>query len=305
MENYTYPTFDLSGKKALVTGGSKGIGLAIAAGLAHAGAEVLITGRNEAALREAAEGIKKQGHQIYWKSSDVTLKTEVEKLFEYIDQEFGQIDILVNNAGMNIRKPLVEVEEEDWDKVMGTNLKGIFLVGQQAAKRMIDQKSGRLVATEKLKRFFETDISELRVGQKVSLAIYEMEESYVECLINLRSYGRLYLHAGEENLYIGDQIDGYIEDIRPDGKITLSRFPIGYNTVRTHDASILKELQENGGFLPYGDKTPPEKIQEHFGLSKKAFKKLIGGLFREGKIIIQENGIALPISKKKNFKSRK
>ena len=170
---------------------------------------------------------------------------------------------------------------------------------------LIDQKSGRLVATEKLKRFFETDISELRVGQKVSLAIYEMEESYAECLINLRSYGRLYLHAGEEKLYIGDQIDGYIEDIRPDGKITLSRFPIGYNTVRTHDASILKELQENGGFLPYGDKTPPEKIQEHFGLSKKAFKKLIGGLFREGKIIIQENGIALPISKKKNFKSRK
>lgn len=170
---------------------------------------------------------------------------------------------------------------------------------------LIDQKSGRLVATEKLKRFFETDISELRVGQKVSLAIYEMEESYAECLINLRSYGRLYLHAGEEKLYIGDQIDGYIEDIRSDGKITLSRFPIGYNTVRTHDASILKELQENGGFLPYGDKTPPEKIQEHFGLSKKAFKKLIGGLFREGKIIIQENGIALPISKKKNFKSRK
>lgn len=145
MENYTYPTFDLTGKKALVTGGSKGIGLAIAAGLAHAGAEVLITGRNEAALREAAEGIKKQGHQIYWKSSDVTLKTEVEKLFEYIDQEFGQIDILVNNAGMNIRKPLVEVEEEDWDKVIGTNLKGIFLVGQQAAKRMIDQKSGRII----------------------------------------------------------------------------------------------------------------------------------------------------------------
>ena len=145
MENYAYPTFNLTGKKAVVTGGSKGIGLAIAAGLAHAGAEVLITGRNEAALREAAEGIEKQGYQIFWKSSDVTSKKEVEKLFEYIDQEFGQIDILINNAGMNIRKPLVEVEEEDWDKVLGTNLKGIFLVGQQAAKRMIDQKSGRII----------------------------------------------------------------------------------------------------------------------------------------------------------------
>lgn len=167
---------------------------------------------------------------------------------------------------------------------------------------LVDQKSGRLVATEKLRRFFETDISELRVGQKVSLAIYEMEDSFAECLINLRSYGRLYLHKNEERLYIGDQIDGYIEDIRPDGKITLSRFPVGYNTVRSHDAGLLRELKEAGGFLPYGDKTPPEEIQEHFGLSKKAFKKLIGGLFREGKIVIQDNGIALPSNKKSRAK---
>lgn len=164
---------------------------------------------------------------------------------------------------------------------------------------LIDQKSGRLVATEKLRRFFETDISELRVGQKVSIAIYEMEETYADCLINLRSYGRLYLRPNEERLYIGDQIDGYIEDIRPDGKITLSRFPVGYNTVRTHDNAILRELKEAGGFLPYGDKTPPEEIQEHFGLSKKAFKKIIGGLFKEGKITIQENGISLSKSRKK------
>lgn len=145
MQNYTYPTFDLTGKKAVVTGGSKGIGLAIAAGLAHAGAEVMITGRNEEALIEAADEMKKQGYSISWKASDVTSKQEVEKLFDYIDQKFGQIDILINNAGMNIRKSLIEVEEEDWDKVIGTNLKGIFLVGQQAAKRMISQKGGRII----------------------------------------------------------------------------------------------------------------------------------------------------------------
>ena len=145
MQNYTYPTFDLAGKKAVVTGGSKGIGLAIAAGLAHAGAEVMITGRNEEALIEAADEMKKQGYSISWKASDVTSKQEVEKLFDYIDQKFGKIDILINNAGMNIRKSLIEVEEEDWDKVIGTNLKGIFLVGQQAAKRMISQKGGRII----------------------------------------------------------------------------------------------------------------------------------------------------------------
>ncbi|MGB6409508.1 MAG: glucose 1-dehydrogenase [Planococcus donghaensis] len=145
MQNYVYPTFDLTGKKAVVTGGSKGIGFTIAAGLAHAGAEVLITGRNESALIEATNEMKKQGYRVSWRASDVTTKKDVEELFDYIDDEFQQIDILINNAGMNIRKSLIEVEEEDWDKVVDTNLKGAFLVGQQAAKRMISQKSGRII----------------------------------------------------------------------------------------------------------------------------------------------------------------
>lgn len=145
MQTYSFPTFSLKGKKALVTGGSKGIGLAIAAGLAHAGAEVLITGRNETLLAEAAEDLGEQGYTVKWRVSDVTSKQDVVALFSYIDHEFGKLDILINNAGMNIRKPLIEVEEEDWDSVMNTNLKGVFLVGQQAAKRMIRQESGRIV----------------------------------------------------------------------------------------------------------------------------------------------------------------
>lgn len=141
----SFPSFDLKGKKALVTGGSKGIGLAIATGLAHYGAEVLITGRHERALQEVTEELKGQGYTVNWKVADVTSKKEVELLFEHIDKEFGGLDILVNNAGMNIRKPLTEVEETDWEQVLNTNLKGVFLVGQQAAKRMIGQNSGRIV----------------------------------------------------------------------------------------------------------------------------------------------------------------
>lgn len=156
-----------------------------------------------------------------------------------------------------------------------------------------DARSGRLVATEKLKSFLETDVSALAVGQKVRLAVYEVFEHYAECLVNLRSGARLYLHQGEDALYIGDELDGYIEDIRDDGKLTVSRFPVGYNTVRTHGSELLRLLRENGGKLPYGDHTAPEVIQEKFGLSKKAFKKLIGGLFKEGKIQITESGIEL------------
>ncbi len=158
---------------------------------------------------------------------------------------------------------------------------------------ILDERSGRLVATEKLRRFFEKDISDLRVGQKVSIAVYEMTERYADCLINLRSPGRLFFHADEEPIYIGDVLDGYIEEIREDGKITLSRFPVGYNTVISHGTRLLQELQASGGFLPYSDNTAPEQIREHFGLSKKAFKKLIGSLFREGKIVIQDDGIYL------------
>ena len=145
MKGISFPTFQLSGKKAVVTGGSKGIGLAIAAGLAHFGAEVMITGRNEESLKEAAEGLSKQGYNVKWKMVDVTKKEDILSLFNHIDNEFKSIDILINNAGMNIRKPLVEIEEEDWDRVMDTNLKGVFLVGQQAAKRMIAQQRGRII----------------------------------------------------------------------------------------------------------------------------------------------------------------
>lgn len=145
MDFSVFPNFDLTGKKALVTGGSKGIGLAIAAGLAHNGADVLITGRNRDALQAAEDELAANGISISWRQADVTSKEDVLSLFGFIDQEFGGLDILVNNAGMNIRKALVDIEEEDWDRVLDTNLKGIFLVGQQAAKRMISQKKGRII----------------------------------------------------------------------------------------------------------------------------------------------------------------
>ncbi|OMP66374.1 SDR family NAD(P)-dependent oxidoreductase [Domibacillus epiphyticus] len=145
METYSFPSFRLDNKTAVVTGGSKGLGLAIAAGFANAGANVMITGRNESALKVAVDQLATQGLTVQWKTADVTNREEVASLFEYVDEQFPRLDILVNNAGMNIRKPLIDIEEDDWDQVLGTNLKGIFLVGQQAAMRMMNQKSGRII----------------------------------------------------------------------------------------------------------------------------------------------------------------
>ncbi|WP_423799550.1 SDR family NAD(P)-dependent oxidoreductase [Neobacillus sp. SAB-20_R2A] len=140
-----FPTFDLSGKVALVTGGSKGIGLGMTQALGRYGATVVITSRGADEGETAVQQLKEEGMNAAYIQADVTKKEQVEKLVNEIVERFGSLDILVNNAGMNIRKPLVEVEESDWDRVLGVNLKGIFLVGQACAKQMIKQNYGKII----------------------------------------------------------------------------------------------------------------------------------------------------------------
>ncbi|HZG73762.1 MAG TPA: glucose 1-dehydrogenase [Chondromyces sp.] len=139
------PTFRLDNKVALVTGGSKGIGLAMAAALGAHGAHVVLASRKKEDLEKATDLLNSQGLSVSWQQVDVTNKEQIGAMFDDIIQKYGKIDILINNAGMNIRKPLTEIEESDWDQVLTTNLKGIFLVGQAAAKRMITQKSGKII----------------------------------------------------------------------------------------------------------------------------------------------------------------
>lgn len=140
-----FPTFELSGKVALVTGGSKGIGLGMAQALGRYGATVVITSRGADEGETAVQQLKEEGMNAAYIQADVTKKEQVEMLVQKTVERFGSLDILVNNAGMNIRKPLVEVEESDWDRVLGVNLKGIFLVGQACAKQMIKQNYGKII----------------------------------------------------------------------------------------------------------------------------------------------------------------
>lgn len=137
--------FRLDGKVAVVTGGSKGIGFGMAQSLGRAGATIVIAGRGKDTLEQAAEQLKSEGVNVGHYSVDVTKKQDVQQWIKEVIRAFGSIDILINNAGTNIRKSLLEVEEEDWDKVMDTNLKGIFLVGQAVAKQMIQQEYGRMI----------------------------------------------------------------------------------------------------------------------------------------------------------------
>jgi NAD(P)-dependent dehydrogenase (short-subunit alcohol dehydrogenase family) len=137
--------FDLSGKVAIVIGGSRGIGLAIAEGLASCGASCVIAGRNLERARAAAEAIGRKNLKARAISADVADRRSVEKLADQTLREFGRIDILVNSAAMILRKPIEEVTDEEWNAILTTNLSGVFISCQVVGREMIRRKNGKII----------------------------------------------------------------------------------------------------------------------------------------------------------------
>jgi 3-oxoacyl-[acyl-carrier protein] reductase len=133
---------DLSGRTALVTGSTRGIGRAIAESLAAAGARVAIVGRDEARSREAAAAISEAARGF---ACDVSDPVSVANLVEAVEREFGAIDILVNNAGLTRDNILFRIKDEDWDAVMDTNLRGAFVAIRAAARGMMKRRWGRII----------------------------------------------------------------------------------------------------------------------------------------------------------------
>jgi gluconate 5-dehydrogenase len=138
--------FSLDGKVALVTGSTRGIGRAIAEGLAAAGAAVTVNGRNAESTRAAAAEMAAAGARTLPVAADVSTASEVERLISITVETFGHLDILVNNAGISpYYKAAETVTEAEWDEIMRVNLKGVFLCCQAAGRVMIPQKSGRII----------------------------------------------------------------------------------------------------------------------------------------------------------------
>ncbi|GLU35715.1 gluconate 5-dehydrogenase [Trinickia caryophylli] len=137
--------FDLSGRCALVTGSSTGIGYALAKGLAGAGAEIILNGRSEARLAEAVSRMRDEGATVHSASFDVTSADDVQKAIANIEREIGAIDVLVNNAGMQRRAPLEQFSHEQWQELMKTNVDSVFLVGQAVARHMIERQRGKII----------------------------------------------------------------------------------------------------------------------------------------------------------------
>ena len=137
--------FNLAGRRALITGASRGIGHAIATALAAAGAHVVINGRTPAALDEAAAVIRATGARVDISSFDVTDSTQVDAGVDAIEREFGPLDILVNNAGIQRRAPLEKFSDADWHALVAHNLDSVFFVSRAAARHMIPRGRGKII----------------------------------------------------------------------------------------------------------------------------------------------------------------
>jgi NAD(P)-dependent dehydrogenase (short-subunit alcohol dehydrogenase family) len=137
--------FDLTGKVALVTGASRGLGKHFAIALARAGVDVAITSRTVASLDDTAAAITALGRRVFPVALDVRNHESIQKAVNGAHDHFGRIDILINNAGCNIRKPALEVAWDDWNTILETNLRGPFFVAQAVARHMISAGRGRII----------------------------------------------------------------------------------------------------------------------------------------------------------------
>lgn len=140
-----FPLFDLTGLRALVTGSSQGIGLALARGLAEHGAEVVLNGRDRGKLDAAVRELARAGARVSASDFDVTDAEAVKRGVDTIETAIGPIDILINNAGMQFRSPLEEFPADRWEQLLKTNISSAFYVGQAVAKYMIGRGRGKIV----------------------------------------------------------------------------------------------------------------------------------------------------------------
>jgi len=158
----------------------------------------------------------------------------------------------------------------------------------------IDKKSDRLYASNKMEKHLQNEDVTLKEGDKVELLVWQATDLGFSVIVNNTHKGLIYENEIFRKLNIGDKLDGYVKKIREDNKIDVSIQALGYENFNdTNTELIYRTLLENVGFMAVTDKSSPEEIYLKFGMSKKAFKKSIGALYKQRKILIQPDGIKL------------
>lgn len=159
----------------------------------------------------------------------------------------------------------------------------------------LDEKTNRLAATSKTIKYLSNDLNDdenaPKKFDKVHVLISHITDLGANAIINSKYKGLIYKEDIFEDIRTGDQLEGWVKKIRPDGKIDIVLQEEGYKSIEPNAQYIYEELIANDGFLPLHDKSAPEDIQAQLGLSKKSFKKAIGTLYRDKKILIKEDGI--------------
>jgi NAD(P)-dependent dehydrogenase (short-subunit alcohol dehydrogenase family) len=145
--------FGLEGRVALVTGASRGLGQGMAIALGSAGASVALVARTKASLEETAKLIEKEGSKAYVLQADISKISEAERVVKETAEHFGQLNILLNSVGAQVRKPALEVSEQEWDYLIGVNLKSVYFITQAAAREMIKAKKGKIINITSLTSF--------------------------------------------------------------------------------------------------------------------------------------------------------
>ncbi len=157
----------------------------------------------------------------------------------------------------------------------------------------LDDATGRIVASTRLEKFMDPNPGDYEVGQDVELLITKETDLGYKAIINNSHWGFLYQNEVFKKLRVGRKLRGFIQKLRDDGKIDLSLTPMGYEKVGDMADKILNLLVKNRGFLPVTSQTPPEKIYDMFGVSKKNYKKALGSLYKKRMVSIDSDGIRL------------
>jgi predicted RNA-binding protein (virulence factor B family) len=262
--------------------------------------------------------VKKQGPDIYLDnglSAKVLLADkkppencqvgDALEVFVYVDSE--------GHLAATTKIPLAQVNDIAWLKVVSLNYVGAFLdwglpkdllvpfseqhhemeVGKSYLVKVFLDDKNRIAATTKIDRFIEDESIDFEVGQKVSLIIADKTELGFKAIVDNTHWGLLYQNELFQPVRRGQKLNGYIKQIREDGKIDLILQEPGYGKVVSLTDTILIKLNKNNGALDLSDKSPPEAIYGTFGVSKKVFKQAIGALYKKQLITIDKDGIKL------------
>ena len=262
--------------------------------------------------------VKKQGPDVYLDNGTSAKVLLADKKLPENCQVGDALDVFVyidseGHLAATTKTPLAQVDDIAWLKVVSLNYVGAFLdwglpkdllvpfseqhhemeVGKSYLVKVFLDDKNRIAATTKIDRFIEDESVDFEVGQKVSLIIADKTELGFKAIVNHTHWGLLYQNELFQPLKRGQKLDGYIKQIREDGKIDLNLNQPGYGKVVSLTDDILNKLKANNGALMLSDKSPPEAIYATFGVSKKVFKQAIGALYKKQLISIDKNGIKL------------